>query len=511
MPYLFTRWSARARHCLIALILAASAQPAAPAAPAKRDVFAVIEQGRQALLADKYEEASKAIEEVLKMPEFAEVDSGVQYHVFLFGAFADSGRDDYLGAHEFMVLATEFPEATPENWLMRAQFATWIDAWPDATLAATTVAKRWPKSITKDNSEMIGRIAFRAHEDETHKAEELDLLNALFAGKFQLEFGTQPDGLWYRLIEDAMDRKDLPRARELSTRLQSTPPLLSIRIDRRFDELLKAEPRAFDLPPALERESRRLAKAAAANPRSLDVLVQYGSLLLEQGRFTELLAITGEVIARVTAAKPKSPPYDDIPDHFNWIFNHRAAALRALGRWDEALTVMEAGRLEKEHGSANVSQAINLGWQYCDFGKPQKALDALDGIDWAHSLSPYGRMQLQHVRYRAYLQLANAKEADDVYTYLREHREDAEGTWQLVMVDAQDFDGAAALLISRLHDPRKRNEALGEVQDYKPLPLLPKQAEERARWERLLARADVTAAINEVGRREKQPFYDVPD
>ena len=168
-------------------------------------------------------------------------------------------------------------------------------------------------------------------------------------------------------------------------------------------------------------------------------------------------------------------------------------------------------RLQQEDGSINVSQAINLGWHYVDYGKPENALKALDGIDWAHSLSPYGRMQLQYVRYRAYLQLGNAQEADNVLAYLREHRDDAEDTWQLAMLDAGDFDGAAALLIARLRDPEKRYEALGEVQEYLPLPRLPKQAEALARWEKLVTRDDVAAAINEVGRREKAPMYDVPD
>ena len=49
-----------------------------------------------------------------------------------FGAFADRGREDYLGAHEFMVLATEFPDAKAEHWLMRAQYASMVDAWADA-------------------------------------------------------------------------------------------------------------------------------------------------------------------------------------------------------------------------------------------------------------------------------------------------------------------------------------------------------------------------------------------
>ena len=263
---------------------------------------------------------------------------------------------------------------------------------------------------------------------------------------------------------------------------------------------------------AVERECKRLAKTAAANPRSLGVRVQYGYALLEAGRFAELLQFTDEIVARVSAARSDEAPFDDIDDQLNWIYNHKAASLRALGRWDEALTG-HGGRApaSRKKGSINVSQAINLGWHYVDYGKPEKALKALDGIDWAHSLSAYGRMQLQYVRYRAYLQLANAQEADNVLAYLREHRDDAEDTWQLAMLDAGDFDGAAALLIARLRDPEKRYEALGEVQEYLPLPRLPKQAEALARWEKLVTRADVAAAINEVGRREKAPMYNVPD
>jgi hypothetical protein len=43
------------------------------------------------------------------------------------------------------------------------------------------------------------------------------------------------------------------------------------------------------------------------------------------------------------------------------------------------------------------------------------------------------------------------------------------------------------------------------------LPRLPRQADERARWEKLISRADVTAAIDEVGRRETAPMFDITD
>ena len=41
--------------------------------------------------------------------------------------------------------------------------------------------------------------------------------------------------------------------------------------------------------------------------------------------------------------------------------------------------------------------------------------------------------------------------------------------------------------------------------------LVLKQAEALARWEKLVTREDVATAINEVGRREKAPMYNVPD
>ncbi len=514
------RRSDSARQFLLLILLAGAGataayaladEPAPAAVPDRPDVFEVIERSRQALLADRFEEAADAVQEAVSMEEFLALEAPVQFRVFLFGAFADRGREDYLGAHEFMVLATGFPDANAEHWLMRAQYASWVDAWSDAALSVTNVAKRWPEFLADADDQMIGRIAFRANDDGLHKAEKIELLNALFAANFVLEGGSQPDGLWHDLVVDALEREDLRRAREISKRIQGATTLLHMRADRRFDALVEAEKRTFNLPAAVKRENKRLAKTVAANPRSLGVRVQYGYSLLEAGRFAELLALTDEVISRVATALSDEAPYDDIDDQLNWIYNHKAAALRALGRWDDALSVMEAARLQEEEGSINVSQAINLGWHYVDYGKPENALKALEGIDWAHSLSPYGRMQLQYVRFRAYLQLGNAREADNVLAYLREHRDDAEDTWQLALIDAGDFDGAAALLITRLQDPDKRYEALGEVQEFLPLPRLPNQAEELERWKRLVARADVAAAIDEVGRREKAPMYDVPD
>jgi hypothetical protein len=507
---------------LILILLAASpwtplpaalspAPAPAPAASASRDVHEAIERARLALLADKFQDAADAVEEALAMPEFLALERSAQFRVFLLAALADRGREDYLGAHEYMMLATGYPDANAEHWLMRAQYASAVDAWLDAALSVTTVAKKWPEFIADADDRLISRIALRANDDGKHKVEKIALLKALFAADFALEGGSQPDGLWRELALDALERHNLRRAREIASRIQGATTLLQMRADRRFDALIKAEKRAFNIHRAVKRECWRLEKTATANPRSLGVRVQYGYALLEAGRFAELLEFTDDIIARASAASSGEAPFDDIDEQLKWIYNHKAASLRALGRWDEALGVMETARLQPGEEAINVGQAINLGLHYVDYRQPAKALEALDGIDWAHSLSPYGRMQLQYVRYRAYLQLDRAQDADNVFAYLREHREDAEDIWQLAMLEAGDFDGAAAFLVARLRDPEKRQEALGEVQEFLPLPRLPEQTDELARREKLVKREDVAAVINEVGRREKAPMYGVPD
>lgn len=506
-----------ARHYLLLALLAASSwplpRPAWAAEPGplvvKRDASAIIKQAYQAWLNGQDQKASDAIDQVLEMPEFAEVPALLQLQAFAIAGVTASEREDYLSAHEFMVLATALPDATSETWLLRAQFASTLEAWPDAASSIATIARRWPKAIATVDPPMITTAAFRANKDGKHRSEQLELLNALFAANFTLQLGLQPDPLWQELISDALDRNDLLRAREISKRVQNTETLVQMRIDRRFDALVKAEPKVFDITAALEYQRKLLAKAVADDPRSLTARVQYCYTLREAGRFGEVLALTNEVITRVAAAPANAPAYDDISEKLEWIYSHKAVSLRAMGRWKEALAIMEKGRRDPELGIINASQAINLGGYYVAYGEPQKGLDALEGIDWAHSLSPFGRMQLQYVRYSAYLDLGNTHEADNVFAYLREHRGDAEGTWQQVLVDAGDLDGAAALYISRLRDPEKRTAALGEAQDYKPLPRRAAQGRADARWEALLKRKDVAAAIDAVGRREKVPLYSV--
>ena len=142
-----------------------------------------------------------------------------------------------------MMLATGYPDANAEHWLMRAQYASWVDAWPDAALAVTTIAKRWPEFIADADDKLISRIAFRANDDGKHKAEKIELLKALFAANFVLEGGSQPDGLWHDLVVDALEHHR-PAARARDRQVVSRAPRRCCTCARIADSMRWSRPRS---------------------------------------------------------------------------------------------------------------------------------------------------------------------------------------------------------------------------------------------------------------------------
>ena len=480
-----------------------------PILPDTRAVEAAIERGHKALLDGKYAEASKIFDEVLQNPEFIQLTKNRQFRTLLLASEAASDREDYLAAHEYMVIATEYPDATAEQWLMRARLASWVDAWGDSGVAIKTVAKNWPQSLSELNDEAVQWTVMQMGRDKKLTAERLELLNALYDAKFQLEWHIEPTDLWRELVLQALERKDIARARAVLKRIDSPGALVRMRIDRRFDAIVQAEPGAFDVAAASQAECRKLRREMAANPARLGPVVQYMYSLFTVGEYAEVISLADRILAQNAKASKEKPAFDDVAEKLNWIYDLKSQALRGLGRWDEALTIQEEARRQRETSTDKVSQAINLGGSYLLRHRPEDALKSLEGIDWARELSGYGRMQLQHVRLRAYLQLGKHEEAEKVFAYLRENKIDAPDSWQEAMLDWGDVNGAAALYIARLRDPDDRAAALYAAQTFKPVPRLPGELESTERWRKMLARPDVTAAINEVGRREQHPIYDL--
>ena len=479
-----------------------------PAAVPVKEIFDLVEKGRAALVAEKPAEAAKLLEQAIAQPGFNNADPAIQYFAYLVASYAAEGTEDNASAHKYLVAATRFPDADAELWTRRAGAAARLQKWDDAAWSLTAVANKWPKEFKTDeyHTWLLNKTVRELGKQPQFHERRIDLLNALFDAGYKTQYGTEPSHLWLIVVTDAIEHKDLKRAREVSRRITSSSVLVAMRIDKRFDELTSAEPKLFDVKAAAERSVRQTKSAMKENPKALGAVVIHGYALHNNGQFDELLALANATIAKVDKATAKDALYEDL-DQLNWIHNHKATALRALGRWDEAAAALETWNNSDFNKDDKVSQSINLGFFYNEMGKPEDALKAVAAFEVGKDMSEYGSTQYQFVRFQAYQQLGKDTEAKAIVAWMREHQDDSLETAQGTLLESGDSDGAAALLVTRLNDANERAGALASVQHYGKTPRTERQLKIDALTETFLARADVVAAIAQYGRRETFPIY----
>jgi len=485
---------------------ARGAEPAS-SAPALLALREKLRSAGHALDAKDYTTASQALNEILDDDAFQDLSSGERYAAVVFATFSAVGRNDPLAAHGFAIAATSFREAGAEVWRMRAGLAIQLEEWKDAAVSLTTLANQWPTELTLFDPKSIDYVASAMDDDPQLLDARLDLIGALYTARYTVDFGFQPSYLWSDLAAAQLERRQLGLAQQILQRIDEPQVLARMRIDRRFDPLVKANPAAFDVTAVAKTRCTQIRKVVREHPHDLQPLIEYMYAQYATGEFKENLRLADQTLKAVIHAPKKKPPFDDVAEKLNWIYDIKAQSLRALGRFDESLLVQQQASALGASGGDKVSQAINLGFLFNEHGRPDEALKAIEGIDWGASLSSYGRMQLQHVRLRAYLQQGKRDEAETVLAYMRKNQKDAADNWQTALLDWGDTDAAAALFIARLQDPQQRSDALWSAQVFPQLPALPQMEQENARWEALMARKDVLAAIDAVGRREKIPLH----
>ena len=470
----------------------------------------LIDAGRREEAAERYEQAAQVMESALTAPGFADLSAEDKVYAYWFASYAAAARKDHALAHQRMVAATAYAEADAGTWQLRAQWAAMAGEWVDAAEVIETISARWPAHLRGDDErELVRHVAVRYRHESPDKRAYLRLLEALYRAKFTLKFDIEPDYWWHELVLDALQRGDLTRATEISARINSTEVALLMQVDRRLDPLVALDPERFDIGTIARRQTAALATGMAVRPRLLAPFIDYAYALFDEGRHDEVLALCDAILDAV-ASNP-APPFDDLDESLNWIYNHKAAALRARGRWDDALAVMEVGRKALENGKVNVSQTINLAMYYNDAGRSRQALDTIKGMECGDPVSPYGCLLLHAVRYRAHLQLGDQTEAQKAFDHVREHRSESDEIWLWVVLESGDMDAAAKLLIEQLEDPDTRGTALVNAQTYLPMPMTPIMQQAQQRKLQLLARPDVAAVIDKVGRRGTIPLYRTPN
>ncbi|MES1201370.1 MAG: hypothetical protein ABUS57_07950 [Pseudomonadota bacterium] len=416
--------------------------------------------------------------------------------VLLGGALSDNNR----GAEALPLLqqATDFSGADGDVWTMRLWAGYAANDFPDVATCIETLGQRFPDKLNEISLKGMSFIMMGVQDAPNHDALALRVLSVTHdhwrpADPFVRHFQ------YSQLTRLLLDAGQIQRARQVAAEIDAPGSLVFMMIDRRFDPVLPNRLDAAGLRALYERDLARELALTVSNPDLLEGVNNVIDTLIELNRADEALRLADAAIARATGGDPKTH-YTDQDDNLNWTYNHRARALRLLGRYDDAIAAMRAGAERGEDGGVNVSQQINLGEFLIAAGHNDEAAQAMNAVSDTN-VSKYGWMNAQFVRACARHRAGQEAEAQAALTAMRARAEDA----RVVMIAGEmcfgNLDEAARFLIERLNDPKERTSALVDAQRY--ITASNRSAfdrEDDERWSALVARPDVQAAIAQYGR-----------
>jgi tetratricopeptide (TPR) repeat protein len=305
------------------------------------------------------------------------------------------------------------------------------------------------------------------------------VLDALFAGGYRFGDGEQPGSWWVELIAHRLEKKDLDGARAVLAKVDAFESLISMQVDRRFDELRKASPELFDLSAAVRRQ---LALAWR---------------LIEVGRHPDGLALMDSALAAGALM------FDDWKEQYSWALSARGFALSASGQHPDALTAFSQAVAAAHYKEDFQKFATNLALVLVRLGRPDEALTSLRNLG---ETSDFGALLSSSVYQRAYLLNGDIARAEAALLRVRANEAAKPGIYLEALLRAGKLGDARDYLLQRLRDPDRRPEALLDAQTWRNPPLTPEQRPVATRKQQLLALPEVRKAIEEVGRIESFDF-----
>src|SRR5262249_9061163 len=161
-------------------------------------------------------------------------------------------------------LTSEMSMATADDWGYRFVSAQLSDARADAILALTTTARNWPAKLASFDPRFINRVLFANGARTDTSQARFDLLDALYGAESKLEYGFEPSNAWADFARLLLERGDIQRAIAVTERITDPRALLAMRVDNRFDAVVRAVPARFDVDAAVARNIRKLEQLSTA-------------------------------------------------------------------------------------------------------------------------------------------------------------------------------------------------------------------------------------------------------
>lgn len=359
-----------------------------------------------------------------------------------------------------------------------------VDSDPEVLAGIDPMAFGWAQTPIQDDA------AFYA-----------DYLSHLRAVPWQSPAGRMTsDNAWaLELARLTIEGGDRTKTKALLDRADQPYVWLSVAQDRRFAALwpeFEAEGR-FDWIKLQTAALETLRERARAEPKLLIHVTGQIDALRALGRYDEALAL-GEDYARRFKAREA---FDDAEDQRAWVLNGHAYTLFDLGRYADADKVMA-----EADGDDQVSQRINRAELLIDAGQAARALKVLDSVKEKNS-SPYGLMWRDASRACAKAQLGDLTAARAQAQAMAPRWKENGAALTKALVCAEQADEAAALYVRRLDDPATRAETLEAFRTGRAPPNETELHKAfRGRLAAVQARPEVQAALGRWGRPLTTPL-----
>jgi tetratricopeptide (TPR) repeat protein len=409
------------------------------------------------------------------------------------------------------VIIDEVIEARPAEaaqytapWLAALQFEDWARAVALVETASRAVpGVRWADVRSLLSRETVWGLLVEL-KNARQNADRVRFAEALFRIGWPGAGDTQSgDYIRSILLDDRLAAGDAAAARGYAdgiSTLGNTVPLL---LGKRYDIALPAgADRLALLRAAIARQDQATREALAAAPGDMQRLYERANYLRSLAREEEALALLRPHLADVRATAANG-------EHGVWVLMEGASALAALGRQDEALTLMDrVAELPMEANPSLISLRINhLGmlWEAGRFDEVLRRATALDG-EAERFASNVGRSWIATARVCALASLNRGAEAAPLIVRLRDWSETNPAALSNAYLCLGDEAAVAALMVHRLEstDPDRAIQAL---QDYTlggdargPVAAI------QQRTAAVRARPEVQAALDRVGRRLALPL-----